>query len=60
MMLADGFVCHLPGTGDWVMVLADPPWHGLKVGEIARDPYGRGRSSTHQKRLNILLLRIPY
>ena len=39
MMLAEFWFC-LPGTGDWVMVLADPPWHGLKVGEIARDRDG--------------------
>ena len=39
MMLAEFWFCS-PGTGDWVMVLADPPWHGLKVGEIARDGNG--------------------
>jgi len=58
MMLAEFWFC-LPGTGDWVMVLADPPWHGLKVGEIARDPYGRGWSSTQQKRLIYSLYGFP-
>ena len=58
MMLAEFWFC-LPGTGDWVMVLADPPWHGLKAGEIARDPYGRGWSSTQQKRLIYSLYGFP-
>lgn len=68
-MAAECSFRHLPGTGDWVMVLADPPWHGLKAGQIATEleskffmglsSYGKGWSSTQTEDAQILLVRFP-